>query len=78
MNFGVIQNATPIVPTRIRADRSPIPNERGRIDVSGGISLQGNVDVLLPFWKHAFMEVGDGGLNLANTAAEVYLSLIHI
>ena len=70
VNFGVIQNATPIVPNRIRADRTPIPNERGRVDVSGGISMQGNIDVLLPFWKHAFMEVGDGGIYLLNTEAD--------
>lgn len=71
VNFGVIQNNTPIVPTRIRADRTPIPNERGRIDVSGGISLQGQIDTLLPFWKHSFMEVGDGHIYLLNTDADV-------
>ena len=70
VNFGVIQNAPPIVPGRIRADRTPIPNERGRIDVSGGISLQGQIDTLLPFWKHGFMEVGDGGVYAINTEAD--------
>ena len=58
VNFGVIQNANPIVPTRIRANRSPIPNERGRVDVSGGISMQGNVYGMLPFWKLATMTPG--------------------
>ena len=58
VNWGVVQNANPIVPTRIRANRSPIPNERGRVDVSGGISMQGNVYGMLPFWKLATMTPG--------------------
>ena len=65
VNFGVIQNANPIVPTRIRADRSPIPNERGRVDVSGGISLQGNILSLLPFWKLVTMTPGKGKTTFA-------------
>ena len=58
VNFGVIQNSNPIVPDRIRANRSPVPNERGRVDVSGGISLQGHVLSMLPFYKHICMVPG--------------------
>lgn len=60
INWGVVQNAPPIVANRIRANRSPIPNTRGRLDVSGGVSLQCNTRSMLPFIRHALMYPGTG------------------
>ena len=60
ISWGVVQNAPPIVANRIRANRNPVPNTRGRVDVSGGISLQTNTRSMLPFIKHATMTAGKG------------------
>ena len=60
ISWGVVQNAPPIVANRIRANRNPVPNTRGRVDVAGGISLQCNTRSMLPFIKHATMSPGNG------------------
>lgn len=55
VNVGLREESTPIVPQRIRATRSPIPNVRGRVMVSGSIGLQSHPQDLLPLWKEATM-----------------------
>lgn len=55
VSVGLREESTPIVPQRIRATRSPIPNVRGRVMVSGGISVQSHPQDLLPWWKEATM-----------------------
>ena len=72
ISWGVVQNAPPIVANRIRADRSPVPNTRGRVDVSGGISLQVNTRSMLPFIKHATMTAGKGSAGVATDGGPGY------
>ena len=55
ISSGIRQESTPIVPQRVRASRSPIPNIRGRTMVSGSLSVQSHIRDTLSFWKEATM-----------------------
>jgi len=55
ISSGIRYDSTPIVPGRVRASRSPIPNIRGRAMVAGALSFQSHIRDMLPIWKEATM-----------------------